>query len=239
MRTQLSMLKLAATVIVATVTVIAPAQGSRENLFGEPVVSKQGNQSKSKKKEEGGIGCSFGVSSIVTTIYASVTDSKNQPITDLTNRDFAVREDGVEQEISFFVQDDSSVSFRLAFYISDFEPLRLMARQIAWSFVRQIRSTDDVAIPQLNAGRKAVREFSADKRNLDHALGKVFSKNKSSLFDNISGGRDTREERRDHRGSMIVVTDMLSLSDSSIDREAAYAIFRNGFDDLSLHKFFH
>jgi hypothetical protein len=103
----------------------------------------------------------------MVVVNVSVMDSHNQPIPDLAHEDFTIAEDGVQQQKAFFVGPDSPVKFSLAFDISSYEPLKLMAGQVAKDFVRQIRSTDDVAIPQLKITREVVRDFATDKKKLE------------------------------------------------------------------------
>jgi Ca-activated chloride channel family protein len=161
----------------------------------------------------------------LVAINVSVMDRNNQPIPELTHRDFAIFEDDVEQEIMFWTSDDSSLGFSLAFDISDYEPLKFMARQVPRSFVRQIRSTDEVMIPQLDADSKKVHDFAADMRKLENAVSEISSKNK--LPDLIAEAiKFTREKSKSLRSAMIVITDGLSLSGTTNDRDAAYAILR-------------
>lgn len=158
-------------------------------------------------------------------ISVSVVDSDNQPIIDLAHEDFAVFEDDVKQEISFLSCDDSSLSVSLAFDISDYEPLKLMARQVPRSFVGQIRSTDEVIIPQLKADGQIVQDFVADRRKPGNALSEISSKNE--LPDLIADAvKFTREKSKSLSSAMVVVTDGHSLSGAASDRDAAYAILR-------------
>src|SRR5262245_39577220 len=160
MRTQSRILNLVAAVIDASVTAIASAQEPQKQSSEKPEESTQGDQSDSI------IVCPI----YLTKIYISVTDGNNRPIPNLSHEDFAIFEDDVEQQIESWFHDGSSVSFSLAFDISDYEPLKLMARQVARGFVGKIRSTDEVTIPRLNADSQAVLGFAADKPSLENAL---------------------------------------------------------------------
>ncbi len=167
------------------------------------------------------------IETILIVINVSVTDRDNQPITDLRIEDFHIAEDDAPQAIGFLSRDESSVSFGLAFDISDYEPLKLIARQVARSFVSQIRSTDDATIPQLMADSQIVQDFAADKRRLENALSEISSKNK--LPDLIAEAiKSATEKRKSRWPAMIVITDGLSLSGTDKDKDAAYAILRKG-----------
>jgi Ca-activated chloride channel homolog len=217
MRAQSWILNLAAAVIATSTIFIVSAQEPQKQSPEKPGESTQGDQSDSI------IVCPI----YLITINISVTDGNNRPIPNLSHEDFALFEDDVEQQITFWFHDDSSVSFSLAFDISDYEPLKLMARQAAWGLVRQIRSADDVAIPQLKTDSGAVLGFASDKRKLESALSGISSKNQLAglVAETV---KSAREKSRDPRSAVVVITDGLSLSGTASDRDAAYAILRQG-----------
>jgi len=164
---------------------------------------------------------------VLIRINASVTDGDNRPIPGLAHEDFAIFEDNVAQEIVFWSHDDSSLSFSLAFDISDYEPVKLMARQVASSFVGQIRSTDVATIPQLKADSKAVLGFAADERRFENALVEIPSNdNLVGLVDDAI--KSTTKSSQSLSSAVVVITDGHSLSGTASDRVAAYAILRLG-----------
>jgi hypothetical protein len=164
MRTQSRILNLVAAVIATLAAVIVSAQEPQKQSPEKPGESAQDNQLESKKKEEEKPDCILGGIDYFIGIDVSVTDGNDRPILDLAREDFAIFENGVPQRIAVLTHDNSSSGFSLAFDISDYEPLKLMARQAAWGFVRQIRPTDEVTIPQLEADCQAVWGFAADER---------------------------------------------------------------------------
>jgi Ca-activated chloride channel homolog len=217
MRTQSRILNLVAAVIAASVTAIASAQEPQKQSSEKPGESTQGDQSDSI------IVCPM----YLTTINISVTDGNNRPIPNLSHKDFAIFEDDVEQQIESWFHDDSSVSFSLMFDISDYEPLKLMARQVARGFVGKIRSTDEVTIPQLKADSQAVLGFAADNRSFENALVEIPSNDKLvGLVDDAIKFRT--KSRQSPSSAVVVITDGRSLSGTASDRDAAYAILRGG-----------
>jgi VWFA-related protein len=227
MRTQSWILNLVASVIATSATVVAPAQGPQKRLPERPAESTQGDQTKSKKKEEDDTVCRLGNTIELTAINVSVTDGDNRPIPDLAHEDFAIFEDGVVQQIMFWFHHDSMLSFSLAFDVSDYEPLKIMARQSLRSIVSQIRSADEVVIPQLKTDNETVRDFAADDRKLENALGAISPKNRLAglVAETV---KSEREKSKDPRSAVIVITDGLSLSGTASDRDEADAILRQG-----------
>jgi len=227
MRTQSRILNLVAAVIAASFTAIASAQEPQKQSPEKPGESTQDNQLESKKKEEEKPICILRVTEYFITINVSVIDGDNRPIPDLAKEDFAIFEDNVQHKIAVWIHDDSSLGYSLAFDISDYEPLKLMARQAAMSFVRQVRLTDEVTIPQLKADSQAVGGFAADERRFENALVEIPSN------DNLVGLvadaiESTAKGHQPLSGAVVVITDGLSLSGAAGDRDAAYAILRKG-----------
>jgi len=227
MRTRSQILNLIAAVIVTSATVIVSAQEPQKQLPEKPAGSAQDDQPESKKKEEEKPDCILGGITYFMGIDVSVTDRNNRPIPDLAREDFAIFENNVQQRIAICIHDNSSLGFSLAFDISDYEPLKLMARQAAWGFVRQICPTDEVTIPQLEADSQTVWGFAADERRFKNALVEIPSN------DNLVGLvadaiRSTIKVRQTLSRAVVVITDGLSLPGAAGDRDAAYAILRKG-----------
>jgi VWFA-related protein len=225
MRTRSRILNLVVAVIATSAPVIAFAQGPQKQSPEKPAESARDNQSESKKKEDDVD--IWDPDTPLTMINISVIDGDNRTIPGLSHEDFAIFEDDAKQEIAFWFHNDSSASFGFAFDISDHEPLKLMARQAAWGLFRQIRSADDVAIPQIETAGETVREFAADRRKLENALGGISSKNQLAglVAETV---KSAREKSKDVRGAVVVFTDGLSLSGAAGDRDEAYAILRLG-----------
>jgi hypothetical protein len=55
----------------------------------------------------------FGTGIEVINLSLSVTDARNNFVTDLAQRDFAVFEDGIRQELSLFTHEDLPISMVL------------------------------------------------------------------------------------------------------------------------------
>jgi VWFA-related protein len=217
MRAQSWILNLVAAVIASSATVIAFAQEPQKQTLEKPAESTQSDQQKSKENV-----CTF--TTFLITINVLVTDSDKRPVTDIRREDVTIFEDETKQEIEFWFNDNSPMSFSLAFDLSDREPLKLMARQTASRLVGQISSTDSIHIPQLKTDNETVRNFVADERKFESALNGILSN--SRLAGIIAEAVKSERNKEDARNVMIVITDGLSLSEASDDRDTAYAILR-------------
>lgn len=226
MRAKSWMLNPAAAVIAALAGVIAFAQEPQKQLPEKPAESAQDNQSESKKKEENVIICDFGI--VITTINFLVTGGDNRPIPDLAHDDFAIFEDDARQEIALF-EAGPSVSLSLGVDVSDHEPLKFMARQAAWGFLREMRADDYITIPQLKTDQETVRGLAADKQKFENAVNGISSTNKlvaivAGAFKSETEGRT--EGRWTPRDAVVIITDGHSLLGAISPQDEAYAILR-------------
>ena len=113
------------------------------------------------------------------TIYITAKDEKNQFLTNLTAKDFILKEDGVEQQITEFSNFSDSDEFP-----EDTEPLTIMllldisasmndlhagqrkydfVRDAALSFIDQIRVNDQVMVMGFNQDPRVISELTDDK----------------------------------------------------------------------------
>src|SRR3954470_24359096 len=85
--------------------------------------------------DQSGKGIKVDVDLVLVT--ASVTDSKNQSVTNLTPEDFQIWEDKVEQTIEYFSTEDAPLSVGIIFDVSHSMEKKLdVAREAAATFLQ-------------------------------------------------------------------------------------------------------
>ena len=111
------------------------------------------------------------------TIYVGVTDAGGQPIAGLTERDFAIAEDGQPVEISAFVGGGASpVTTMLVIDRSGSmeESDKIAgAREAASAFVEQMRPGDRTGLIAFNSQSRTVQDFTASRNDLAEAIGRI------------------------------------------------------------------
>ena len=114
---------------------------------------------------------SFGVAVEAIHLNVTVTDAANRFVTGLAERDFAILEDGVIQEPSFFASSDVplSVSILIDCSASMNDKLRF-AQEAGVRFVRTLRSQDSAQILQFSDRITTLQDFTADQAALEAAL---------------------------------------------------------------------
>jgi Ca-activated chloride channel homolog len=113
----------------------------------------------------------FEVGIEVINLNVSITDARNRYVTDLVQKNFAVFEDGVKQELALFSHENLPISLVLMMDCSASmdEKLRV-AQDAAVGFVKTLNARDLAQVVQFNDRRTVLQEFTADHALLETAI---------------------------------------------------------------------
>jgi Ca-activated chloride channel homolog len=113
----------------------------------------------------------FEVGIEVINLNVSITDARNRYVTDLVEKNFAVFEDGVKQELALFSHENLPISLVLMMDCSASmdEKLRV-AQDAAVGFVKTLDARDLAQVVQFNDRRTVLQDFTADHALLEAAI---------------------------------------------------------------------
>ncbi len=161
----------------------------------------------------------------------SVVDQNNQPIFDLKKDDFSVFEDKVKQNIEDVRREEVPLSFGLVVDTSGSMRSKLQTvTDAAQDLIKQMRVNDEAFVSQFKAEPELVQDFTSDKRELEEALGELFTSGGTALLDAIIATADYAQEKantRDgvrRRKALIVISDGLEKNSASKEKEVLEAI---------------
>jgi Ca-activated chloride channel homolog len=107
----------------------------------------------------------------VIRVSVSVTDEKDRYVSGLAEAEFAVFEDGIRQELSFFTRDALPLSVALLLDCSaSMEQKIKVAQEAGVRFVRALRPDDLAQVVQFNDRVLVLQDFSSDQPALETAL---------------------------------------------------------------------
>lgn len=107
----------------------------------------------------------------VINLNLSVTDSRSHYVTDLTEKDFAVFEDGIRQELSLFTHENLPISLSLLIDTSASMQEKLpVAQAAAIRFTKTLRPQDLAQVVQFNDRSTVLQDFTADQATLEAAI---------------------------------------------------------------------
>jgi Ca-activated chloride channel homolog len=113
----------------------------------------------------------FEVGIEVINLNVSITDARNRYVTDLLEKNFAVFEDGVRQELTLFSHENLPISLVLMMDCSASMDEKLkVAQDAAVGFVKTLTAQDLAQVVQFNDRRTVLQDFTSDQGLLENAI---------------------------------------------------------------------
>jgi Ca-activated chloride channel family protein len=125
---------------------------------------------------------SFKSSIDVVSMSVTVTDSTNHYVTDITEKEFDVFEDGVKQELTLFNRSNLPVALSLLIDTSSsMEDRMSVAQDAAIGFIRKLRPTDLGEVIGFDSRAEVLQKFTNNPAELEHAIRKTVAGGSTSL----------------------------------------------------------
>jgi Ca-activated chloride channel homolog len=129
---------------------------------------------------------SFRIGVDIVSLNVTVVDGQNRYITDLDQPDFAVFEDGVKQDLSFFNRRQQPIALSLLLDSSASMEDKLDTLQTAAvNFVRRLRATDVAQVIDFDSRVEVRQGFTSSHPDLEAAIFKTASGGSTSLHNAI------------------------------------------------------
>ena len=150
----------------------------------------------------------------VVSMNVTVTDSTNKYITDLTEKDFEIFEDGVKQELTLFNRTNLPVALSLLIDTSSsMEDRMTTAQDAAIGFVRKLRPTDLGEVIGFDSRAEVLQKFTNNTSELEQAIRKTVAGGSTSmnnaLYISLKGLKKIpiRQEDEIRRQAIILLSD--------------------------------
>jgi len=156
----------------------------------------------------------------------TVIDQANRPIFTLSKEDFTVYEDRVKQSIEQVSRAEVPVSFGLVIDTSGSMRTKLqVVSDAALSLIKTMRSQDEAFVAQFKAEADLVQDFTRDKRELEDAIGELFTGGGTSLLDAIIATADHAHQKgKQRRKALVIISDGLEKNSSVKEKEVMEAL---------------
>ncbi|MBK6797739.1 MAG: VWA domain-containing protein [Acidobacteria bacterium] len=145
---------------------------------------------------------------------------------DLKKEDFAVYEDKIQQTIEAVSREEVPLSFGMVIDTSGSMRSKLqIVSDSALDLVKQMKQDDEAFLAQFKAEPELVQDFTTDRRELEDAIGELFTSGGTSLLDAIIATADYAQEKgKRRRKALIVITDGLEKNSSVKEKEVMDAL---------------
>ena len=177
----------------------------------------------------------------MVALNVTVTDAKKHFVTGLSQNDFAIYEDGVQQQVRFF--EASEVPVDLIVLIDTSSSMRdkmATVHEAAIGFLKTMKGRDRGAIVAFNDGVEVVQGLTSDRAALEQAIRSTVARGSTSLHNALyialkQFGRPAQGETDLRRQSIAVLSDgedtssLISFDDVlAIARKSGVSIYTIG-----------
>jgi Ca-activated chloride channel family protein len=165
----------------------------------------------------------------LVSLDVTVIDNNNTPVFNLKKEDFDVFEDKVKQQIDDVSREEVPISFGLVVDSSGSMRSKLQTvTDSALGIIKTMRPDDEAFVSQFKAEPELIQDFTSDKRELEEALGEIFTSSGTALLDAIIATSDYAQEKAQRRRkAIIVITDGVEKNSSVKEKEVLEAIKEN------------
>lgn len=148
------------------------------------------------------------VDSSLVLVPTQVTDVIGTPITDLHKGDFKIFEDGVEQPITNFAQDDAPLSIGILFDISGSMRNKIhKSTEAAAEFFKTANPQDEFFLIEFSERPKLTVPFTSDPNDVYDRIAHAKPFGRTALLDAIHMAMVEMKHARNNRKALVIVSD--------------------------------
>jgi Ca-activated chloride channel family protein len=163
-------------------------------------------------------GFKIGVRVDLVMMYATVTDAKDQFIGGLQKDRFRIFEDGVQQNITTFSQENVPISMGILIDLSLSMRKKIdQVNQAALTFIRANHPQDQVFLIGFNETAELLQDFTSDIDEITDSLENAAVMGSTAIYDAIYLGVQKAQTGKRPKKAIVVITD-------GEDRESFYSL---------------
>jgi VWFA-related protein len=182
------------------------ARASTLAAFGWTVLATPTGSQEQKQEDR----YQFRVTVDLISLNVTVTDARSRFVTELLQKDFAVYEDGISQEISIFSREDLPVRMVLLLDTSASMDERLgFAQEAAVNFVKTMKEDDLTEVMEFGSKQNILQPFTADTEKLTRAIRMTQAGGTTALYNALYVALKEMSRRREdiRRQAIVVLSD--------------------------------
>src|SRR5215813_2554276 len=162
----------------------------------------------------------------LVNLDVTVIDQENNPIFNLKKEDFAVYEDKIKQTVESVFREEVPISFGIVIDTSGSMGSKIQTvSEAAVLLIRQMRQGDEAFVASFKTEPDLAQDFTTDRRELEDAVGDLYTGGGTALLDAIIATADYAHERgKRRRKALVVVTDGLDRNSAFKEKEVIDAI---------------
>jgi Ca-activated chloride channel homolog len=155
-------------------------------------------------------------------LNVGVADRRGQAVTNLTQGDFTVYEDGVKQSVVSFEPTSAPFSLVLLLDMSgstiNFRPT---LKQSALRFIDALGAGDRVEVVAFNDKIQTLQHFTSDRREIAFAINEAKGKGNTNLYKALRHSLAELSKEGKRRKAIVVLTDGLDTEERALDGQSS------------------
>jgi VWFA-related protein len=157
----------------------------------------------------------------LVVLNVGVADQKGRAITNLTQSDFSVYEDGVKQSVVSFEPSTAPFSLVLLLDMSgSTRNFRPTLKRSALRFIDALGPEDRVEVVAFNDKVQTLKHFTGDRREIAFAINEAKGKGNTNLYKALRHSLAALSKEGKRRKAIIVLTDGLDTEERKLDGAA-------------------
>lgn len=191
---------------LVTITLIFPQSGHTQQQKPQ-----QPPQDKSKRDDD-----TIRIDTDLVTLTTTVVNERGRYVANLKQRDFAVYEDGIKQEVAYFNTGDKvPISLGVLFDTSGSMVDKIEGvRDAVEHFVKSVAPGDEVFLIRFSSDAELVQDFTDNRNLILRAINRLNPRGSTALYDAILMGLQRVAEGKHNRRALMLVTDGNDTSSS-------------------------
>ena len=184
----------------------------------------------------------FHAESTLVLVPVSVTDPSNRYVLGLDKDDLRLFEDGVEQKVTHFSNEDAPLSIGLLVDTSGSMGSKLdTSRRAAEEFLKTLNSADEAFLVEFSDQAELSVPLTSDAKAIENAITNATSGGLTALLDAVHLGLDEMKGSKNPRKALLVISDggdnnsrFTSTQITDLVREADVQIYAMGVFEPTL-----
>ncbi|MBO0725355.1 MAG: VWA domain-containing protein [Blastocatellia bacterium] len=200
----------------------SPQADARDKKAEKP----QGAQADEQAPDRGAV---IKLDTDLVLLDVTVIDQNNMSVMNLKKEDFTVYEDKAKQTVESVSREEVPVSFGMVIDTSGSMRSKLdTVSDAAVSLVRQMHVDDEAFVSSFKAEPELVQDFTSDRRELEDAIGDLYTSGGTALLDAIIATSEYAHDKgKRRRKALVIFSDGLERNSSVKEKEVMEAIKEN------------
>lgn len=159
-------------------------------------------------------------------VPVQIKDSKNKSVLDIKREEFKVFENGIEQEIAYFSDQDQPFTVALALDMSYSSVFKLQEIQAAaFSFVNQLRPDDKIMVVSFDEKVRVLCEPTNDRKVLKLAIEGAEISSGTSLYKVLDLIQNEKFKKITGRKAIVLLSDGVDTSSKNLTKSEILSEF--------------